>query len=139
MSEDEWLRSNDPAAMLRFLHGGVLGVIDDLAVEERTALRQLLKSRSFDRKLGMVACAFGRFIFPAMKDERSQRAVEMTERFWDGGTDDRSEAFSIALAARNEPVSRQRDGSDDNHVYRVAADVAFKARAVARCARTALT
>lgn len=61
MTEQEWLRGTDPAAMLAFLRGRV--------------------SR---RKRRLFACACCRGIWHLIQDDRSRRALEVAERHADG-------------------------------------------------------
>jgi hypothetical protein len=61
MTQEEWLTSADPYAMLNFLGERVGG-----------------------RKLRLFACACVRQVWANLLDEKSQRAVEVAERFADG-------------------------------------------------------
>ncbi|MBV9125452.1 MAG: hypothetical protein JO112_19055, partial [Planctomycetes bacterium] len=63
MNEREWVACEDPDQMLRFLqHSGKLS----------------------ERKARLFACAAVRRVWHLLTDERSQRAVEVAERYTDG-------------------------------------------------------
>ncbi len=70
MTEAEWLTSMDPAAMLEWL------------IEKHRPARDdgLIIS---DRRLRLFACACCRQVWHLLTDERSRKAVEVTERFAD--------------------------------------------------------
>ena len=61
MTESEWLASTDPKKMLEFLRGN-----------------------ASKRKLRLFACGFCRQFWHLLTDKRSQRAVEVAERYADG-------------------------------------------------------
>ena len=79
MTEAEWLASTDPEAMLDFLR---VGWADDLSAP---VPYPGVTGRSLDRKLRLFACASARLVWPRLTDERSRRAVEVAERYADGG------------------------------------------------------
>ena len=61
MTESDWLNGGEPRPMIDFI-----------------------RQRISDRKLRWFACACARAVWPLMLDERSQFAVEVSERFADG-------------------------------------------------------
>ena len=63
MNEQEWLKSTNPAAMLRFLSG-----------------------TATNRKLACFACTCCRRIWPLLIDDRSRTSVEVVEQFIDNRT-----------------------------------------------------
>lgn len=78
MTEQEWLSSEDPAAMLRCL-------LDRVYTREEYEQRQLVKvPRPSDRKLRLFACACVRRVWHLLTHRDSQNAVEVAERFADG-------------------------------------------------------
>lgn len=62
MTEQEWLKLQDPKPMLEFLRG-----------------------KASERKMRLYACACCRMKWPNMVDERCKQAVEIAERFADKG------------------------------------------------------
>jgi hypothetical protein len=85
MTEAEWLTSDNLTAMLRFLIG-----------------------RASCRKKRLFACACCRDIWPLLTDERSRRAVEVSERYADGLADagELEQARVAANAAAEEAHER---------------------------------
>ena len=77
MNEQEWLTSEDPAAMLRCLLNG-------LAPDEVGEFGYPRPQRPSDRKLRLFACACCRQVWHLLTDERSRRAVEVAARYADG-------------------------------------------------------
>ena len=78
MTRDEWLRSEDPQAML-------------------TWLRDADRVQS-DRKLRLFACACVRQVWGLLADTRSRAAVEAAERYADGEATSRELAVARAAA-----------------------------------------
>jgi hypothetical protein len=75
MTESEWLASTDPQALLRWLTYTTGGGMGD---------GPPLWFRS-DRKMRLFACACARQVWSRLQDPRSRRAVEVAERYADGG------------------------------------------------------
>jgi hypothetical protein len=75
MTEAEWLACEDLAPMLDFLRG-----------------------RASERKLRLFACACCRLVWRLLKDERSRRAVEISELFADGAATSKQLAVAERLA-----------------------------------------
>lgn len=75
MTEQEWLASDDPAAMLRVvLHGEVTW---------KAGTPKPVVSKASDRKLRLFACACCRQVWHLLTDERSRRAVGVAEQWAD--------------------------------------------------------
>jgi hypothetical protein len=83
MTEAEWLASADPAAMLRFLTESSFGPAGLMREDEEVRQRRSLTPSA--RKLRLFACACCRAVWHLLNDERSRKAVEVAERFADGG------------------------------------------------------
>jgi hypothetical protein len=81
MTEAEWLTGCDPQALLR-----------DLMADRR------------DRKLRLFACACVRRVWPWVRDRRVRLALEVAERFADGGA--RWEELAVARHAAREATGR---------------------------------
>ena len=76
MTESEWLASDDPQAMLRWLRYETgNGMADGPPMSF---------PRLTDRKLRLFACACARQVWHLLTDPRSRKAVEVAERFADG-------------------------------------------------------
>jgi hypothetical protein len=67
MTEGEWLTATDPRPMLQSLRG---------------------KACATDRKLRLFACASARLVWRLAADYQPQKAIEIAERFADGGESD---------------------------------------------------
>jgi hypothetical protein len=97
MTEQQWLATDDVAAMLTALrpgHGEVGLVLPGRLGE--------VAYRASARKLRLFACACCRAAWPLLTDERSRSAVEVAERFADGlATEgERRKAFELSLVGR---------------------------------------
>ena len=78
MTEQEWLACDDPQQLLEFV-----------------------RDKISDRKIRLVACACCRQIWEHLADERSRRAVEISEKYADGlvkEEEQRSVAFDAVSA-----------------------------------------
>src|SRR4051812_16677253 len=75
MTEQEWLTSDDPQAMLLYLTHKFVGSAD-----EEPRQRPLAS----DRKLRLYGCACCRSVWHLLTDERSRKAVEVAEQYADG-------------------------------------------------------
>ncbi len=78
MTEAEWLACSDPEIMLSFLRVG----------SGRAKLRRHLSRPACERKLRLFIVACCRRIWPLISDPRSRQAVEKSEQFADGLTDE---------------------------------------------------
>ena len=67
MTESEWLRRDDPSKMLSFLRG---------AMGERKDARRKIR-------LWLAACC--RQVWPRIKNAKSRKLIETSERYADGG------------------------------------------------------
>ena len=72
MTEQEWLASTDPQAMMSWLIGDYSPVARDIRTD-----------RVIDRKLRLFACACCRQAWYLLTDKRSRRAVEVAEEYAD--------------------------------------------------------
>ncbi len=88
MTEQEWLESASPVAML-----------DYLVPKSPRAIAKRFGPRA--RKLRLFACACCRRLFPLLTDERSRAVVEVSERFADGRAtaNARQAAYAAAFSA----------------------------------------
>ncbi len=92
MTEQQFMVSHDPAAMLRALNHR----------NARVAKRDspLWDYKLSERKLRLFACACCRQVWHLLRDERSRRAVEVTERFADDLATDGELGVADAGASR---------------------------------------
>ena len=90
MTEQEWLESADPAAMLEWI--------------TKSSRPRLMNVPPSPRKLRLFVCACCRSIWHLLADERSRRAVEVAERFADGQAteEEASRAERDTAAVKNE-------------------------------------
>jgi hypothetical protein len=107
MTEADWLGCSDPEAMLRFL---------------RTQMT--FRTRAARRKLRLHACACCRRIWDLLGDERSRRAIEVSEAYeeFTASAAQLKEAEEAALVAVH-AVGRR----EDLEVQRIAATAAYLA------------
>jgi hypothetical protein len=115
MTEAQWLSSPDPAAMLRHLTHRRIGMDAGGAVLE-TGRRPALVS---DRKLRLFACACVRQAWHLLDDPRSRRAVEVAERYADGGAT-KEELLAAWKAARE--YAHTTDPNRDDEAYAAVQD-----------------
>jgi hypothetical protein len=91
MTEAEWLECTDPDRMLPFLSGAISArrprILSWLGVP-RDRTDEPTPKKASARKLRLLACACCFRIWPVMYDARSQRAVELAERYADGMVSD---------------------------------------------------
>jgi hypothetical protein len=78
VTEDEWLNSTDPQAMLTFLRDS---------------------GKASDRKMRLLACACVRRLWTLLQDDRSRQAVSAAESFSDGALSVEKLAHAFAAAA----------------------------------------
>src|SRR5438874_1034761 len=130
MTEAEWLACSEPLVLLAFLRREAPALIDRAPPERRDELRRHLLDTLTPRRLGLVACACCRVLLPVLGDERSIRAVEVTERYLDGGADEVEWGESREAATAATHAIRPRPGGPDRAwalVRRVAALAAVRA------------
>jgi hypothetical protein len=99
VTEADWLACSDPLVMTRFLRQQSAALIDQVPPERQEEMRRHLLACVASRKFGLFACACCRALWPVLMDERSRRAVELTERCLDGEPDD--EEWGPAREAAN--------------------------------------
>ena len=117
MTEAEWLTSEDPAAMLRWL--------GNLPAEGTDGEGRRYVVSVSDRKLRLFACACVRQVWDRLTDPRSRQAVEVAERFADGEVE--AEEMTIAREAANaaaRAAARAADWAADWAAARAAARAA---------------
>jgi hypothetical protein len=85
MSEAEWLACTDPERLFMFLLGRIPP--DGLGLRHGGVAARMMPGVT-ERKLRLYACAGCRRLWPLLKDERSQRAVETAELLADGAVDE---------------------------------------------------
>jgi hypothetical protein len=107
MTENEWLKCTHPDKMLRHLAGKVS-----------------------ERQLRLLACAACRRLWRMLRDERSRKAVEVSERYADGLADE-AELRAAAAAARLAEVAARAANGFWNAAW-TAAETAGKAEAAAQ-------
>lgn len=121
MTESEWLASDDPQAMLRWLRYETgNGMADGPPMSF---------PRLTDRKLRLFACACARQVWHLLADGRARAAVETAERFADGlaTSKDRGLAFNASDNLRGEQQSIAYGCLRANVAYG-AGEAAFHAR-----------
>lgn len=90
MTEQEWLASDDAAAMIRWLTAA--GADWNIASEAARARSRL----AGDRKLRLFACACARLVWDRLKHPELREAVEYGEEFADGVSDRMVTGYSEA-------------------------------------------
>lgn len=91
MTEADWRTTDDPSLLLEFLQSGLS-----------------------DRKLRLYCCACCYNVASMLGDSRSRRAVELAERYADGGASD-AELLAAALDANEASYPRDRVSSGDRN------------------------
>jgi hypothetical protein len=107
MTESEWLASEDPGAMLEYAKGGVM-FRRDWGGESAPTILGTAPCVISDRKLRLFACACCRLVWDKLTDPHSRRAVEVAEKFADGG------ATKAELAAAWQESLFANDGSAED-------------------------
>ena len=93
MNERKWLACVEPHPMLAFL-----------------------ADEASDRKLRLFACACCRAVWPCMTDERGRLAVEVAERFADGGaTAEEMQAAAGGAGKAEYSAGVDFDADEDDH------------------------
>jgi hypothetical protein len=113
MTEAEWLTGTDPGQMLDYLHGGTASRVLAWLSRLRGRDAEPDPGPPSERKLRLFACAYCRRIAELMEDERSRRAVEVTELHADGraGDDELEAARAAALDFYEVVLSRGKASS----------------------------
>jgi hypothetical protein len=109
MTEQEWLASNSPGALMRLVSLGFFGVVDVAAPEiDRETLRTYADGLRTSRKRRLFGCACCRRLWPLLSDQRVRAALETEERFLEGqATGDEVKAAHRALSDVQRQLSDQ--------------------------------
>jgi hypothetical protein len=106
MTEAEWNACTDPVVMLESLRGNATSDFEEA-------------TKGNNRKCRLFACACCRRIWDWIKDARSQKAVDVAERFADGVASEEERMCQCAAAANAENDAQRTKqsalyGSEDN-------------------------
>jgi hypothetical protein len=145
MTEAEWLACEDPWAMLEFLRGGAVCLVDQQPPGRVADARRHLRRAAGDRPARMFACACCRRLWPVLRDTRSRDALEVAERFLEGLASDKQlwAAHEDAQGARDAIRTRPGDAGREAALVSRSAAVAvmlavrFDVRAAAEECATA--
>src|SRR4051812_36922315 len=111
MTHDEWLASEDPAAMLRHLTAPIRVAAPDDGLT--VGSQEDPPGMPSDRKLRLFACALCRQVWHLLTDQRSRQAVEVAELFADGlaTEQDLNHAYRAAVSVRHNRSTYDNDVS----------------------------